>query len=65
MKITFYCLQKADKEFMASLLALFHNSRRAIEMHEDLSQAIQGPAELIIGRFDGIKVATPNFLPFF
>ncbi|KDP39383.1 hypothetical protein JCGZ_01140 [Jatropha curcas] len=47
--------KKLDKEFIASLLALFHNSRRAIELHEDLSQVAQGPAELIMGSFDGIK----------
>ncbi|XP_065862848.1 uncharacterized protein [Euphorbia lathyris] len=47
--------KKADRDFVESLLALFHNSRRAIEMHEDLSHSTGGPAELIMGRFDSIK----------
>ncbi|OAY28238.1 uncharacterized protein LOC110602152 isoform X2 [Manihot esculenta] len=56
-----YVSKKADEEFIGSLLALLRNSRRAIEMHEDLSQAIQGPAELIIGRFDGIKALQEQY----
>ncbi|KAJ9182416.1 hypothetical protein P3X46_006413 [Hevea brasiliensis] len=55
--------KKADQEFMASLLALFRNSRRAVEMHEDLSQATQGPAELIMGRFDGVKALQEQYGP--
>ncbi|KAJ4835180.1 hypothetical protein Tsubulata_049739 [Turnera subulata] len=48
--------KKAEREFIAGLLALFRHSRSAIELHEDLSQSTQRPAELIMGRFDGIKV---------
>ncbi|WCJ33224.1 hypothetical protein M5689_014599 [Euphorbia peplus] len=47
--------EKADRDFVTSLLALFYNSRSAIEMHEDLSHSTEGPAELIMGRFDGSK----------
>ncbi|KAJ9129030.1 hypothetical protein P3X46_034205 [Hevea brasiliensis] len=56
-----YVSKKADQEFIASLLALFRNSKRAIEMHEDLLQASQGPAELIVGRFDGIKALQEQY----
>ncbi|EEF44248.1 uncharacterized protein LOC8280683 [Ricinus communis] len=53
--------KKADREFIESLLTLFHNSKRAIELHEDLSQAIHGPAELIMGHFHGIKALQEQY----
>ncbi|XP_050219003.1 uncharacterized protein LOC126669558 [Mercurialis annua] len=56
-----YMSREADREFVASLIALFHNSRRAIEMHEDLSQASKGPAELIRGHFHGIKALQEQY----
>lgn len=48
--------QTEDKEFIGSLLSLFHNIRRAIHIHEDLSQNVQNPSELITGSFNSIKV---------
>ncbi|KAJ6713091.1 hypothetical protein OIU79_009144 [Salix purpurea] len=53
--------KKANREFIASLLALFHNSRRAVEMHEDLSQSTQPPAELVKGCFDGLKALGEHY----
>lgn len=55
-----HLFQKADREFTASLLSLICNFRRAVELHEDLVQSTQSPAELITGCFDGIKVAYPT-----
>ncbi|KAJ6713813.1 hypothetical protein OIU85_025439 [Salix viminalis] len=55
--------KKANREFIASLLALFHNSRRAVEMHEDLSQSTQPPAELVKGCFDGLKALGEQYGP--
>lgn len=35
---------------------LINNIQRAMEMHKGLSESGHSPAELITGRFDGIKV---------
>lgn len=55
-KINFKHFQKADREFTASILSLNFNFKRALELHEDLVEGGQSPAELIMGCFDGIKV---------
>lgn len=49
-------MQQADREFTISLITLIYNVQRTVQMHEDLSGNILSPAELIKGRFDGIKV---------
>lgn len=51
-----FCLQKAERNFVVGLLSLTRNVKRAIQMHDDLSQSTQNPAELLTGRFNGIKV---------
>ncbi|GMI69986.1 putative type 1 membrane protein [Hibiscus trionum] len=48
--------EKAHKEFASRLLALYHNTRKAMEMHGQLSKTSHRPAELIMGSFNGIKV---------
>ncbi|XP_023763570.1 uncharacterized protein LOC111912052 [Lactuca sativa] len=48
--------KQADREFTISLITLIYNVQRTVQMHEDLSGNILSPAELIKGRFDGIKV---------
>ncbi|KAE8668097.1 hypothetical protein F3Y22_tig00112347pilonHSYRG00136 [Hibiscus syriacus] len=48
--------EKAHREFVSRLLALFHNIRKAMEMHGQLLKTSHRPAELIMGSFDGIKV---------
>ncbi|CAA2959827.1 uncharacterized protein LOC111369945 [Olea europaea var. sylvestris] len=53
--------KNADKEFIRSLVSLIHNIRRAIDMHQELSESLHGPAELIAGRFDGIKVLQEHY----
>ncbi|XP_061959896.1 uncharacterized protein LOC133680888 [Populus nigra] len=60
---SFHMSKKANREFIASLLALFRNSRRAIEMHEDLSQSTHPPAELLKGCFDGLKALGEQYGP--
>ncbi|XP_015887472.3 uncharacterized protein LOC107422525 [Ziziphus jujuba] len=57
----FHMSKKADREFIVSLLSLIHNFRRAIELHEDLSQGTQHPAELVTGHYDGIKVLQEQY----
>ena len=52
----FNCLQQVHREFALKLFALSHNIRKAMAIHEDLSQTLHRPAELIMGLFDGIKV---------
>ncbi|XP_057486184.1 uncharacterized protein LOC130772309 isoform X2 [Actinidia eriantha] len=53
--------KKADREFIESLLSLVHNTRRAMDVHEDLSGSMRNPAELITGSFDGIKVLQEEY----
>ncbi|XP_012491537.1 uncharacterized protein LOC105803707 isoform X2 [Gossypium raimondii] len=57
----FDCLQKVHREFATKLFALYRNIRKAMERHEDLSQTLCRPAELIMGSFDGIKHDTDGF----
>lgn len=49
-------MQKAEREFALSLLALSQNIKRAMDVHENLAQSMQRPAELMMGSFDAIKV---------
>ncbi|XP_022147064.1 uncharacterized protein LOC111016092 [Momordica charantia] len=55
IKINLYLSKIEDREFIGNLLCLFHNSRRAVHIHEDLSQNVRSPAELISGSFNSIK----------
>nr|KJB28209.1 hypothetical protein B456_005G034400 [Gossypium raimondii] len=48
-------------EFASKLFALYRNIRKAMERHEDLSQTLRRPAELIMGSFYGIKHDTDGF----
>ncbi|KAF3457664.1 hypothetical protein FNV43_RR02322 [Rhamnella rubrinervis] len=59
--VKFHMSKKADREFTVSLLSLIRNFRMAIEMHEDLSQGTQNPAELLTGCYDGIKVLQEQY----
>ncbi|PPD98348.1 hypothetical protein GOBAR_DD04597 [Gossypium barbadense] len=53
--------KKVHREFASKLFALYRNIRKAMERHEDLSQILRRPAELIMGSFDGIKHDTDGF----
>lgn len=58
----YFNVQKADKEFITSLISLLHNIRRVMELHQDLAGKVQNYPELITGTFDGIKVISPSCL---
>ncbi|XP_057957505.1 uncharacterized protein LOC131150667 [Malania oleifera] len=53
--------KEADRKFTESLMSLIHNIKSAIKMHEDLSQSIQHPAELMTGCFEGIKALQKQY----
>ncbi|KAL6971081.1 hypothetical protein U1Q18_030764 [Sarracenia purpurea var. burkii] len=53
--------KKVDREFIASLVSLISNIRRAMDMHEDMSGSARNPAELITGNFDGIKILQEEY----
>ncbi|CAI9290443.1 unnamed protein product [Lactuca saligna] len=53
--------KQADREFTISLITLIYNVQRTVQMHEDLSGNILSPAELIKGRFDGIKILKEQY----
>ncbi|XVF38033.1 hypothetical protein REPUB_Repub20aG0062900 [Reevesia pubescens] len=53
--VNLHMSKKVHRDFALKLFALSHNIRKAIEMHEDMSQTLHRPAELIMGSFDGIK----------
>ncbi|KAL9349481.1 hypothetical protein Peur_056736 [Populus x canadensis] len=61
--IDLHMSKKANREFIASLLALLRNSRKAVEMHGDLSLSNQPPAELLKGSFDGLKALQEHYGP--
>ncbi|KAK2643929.1 hypothetical protein Ddye_019124 [Dipteronia dyeriana] len=53
--------KKAERKFTLSLLALFHNMKRAMEMHE--AQSMLRSAELMMGCFDGIEALQDQYGP--
>ncbi|KAJ0035618.1 hypothetical protein Pint_25387 [Pistacia integerrima] len=59
----FSSLQKAERDFAFSLLALCRNIKRAMGVHEGLAQSKQRPAELMMGFFDGIKALQEQYGP--
>lgn len=61
MSLSLHMSKKSDRDFTSSLLALSHNIRRAVDLHEDLSQSIQRHAELLIGHFNGIKALQEQY----
>ncbi|KAL3620052.1 hypothetical protein CASFOL_034964 [Castilleja foliolosa] len=53
--------ERADKEFATSLVLLINNIRRAKEIHQVLTKSEISPAELITGRFGGIKALQDHY----
>ncbi|KAL0414100.1 UNVERIFIED_CONTAM: hypothetical protein Sradi_1611700 [Sesamum radiatum] len=53
--------ERADREFTTSLVTLVNNIRRAKEIHQVLAKSERSPAELITGRFDGIKALQDHY----
>nr|XP_043634452.1 uncharacterized protein LOC122605560 [Erigeron canadensis] len=61
VQIKLHMSKKADREFTRSLIALNQNVWRAVTLHEDLAGSIPTPAELIEGRFDGLKAFEEHY----
>ncbi|XP_022761922.1 uncharacterized protein LOC111307883 [Durio zibethinus] len=53
--VNLHMSKKVHREFASKLFALSLNVRKALEIHEDLSQSLHRSAELIMGSFDGVK----------
>ncbi|KZV45760.1 hypothetical protein F511_33365 [Dorcoceras hygrometricum] len=53
--------ERADRKYTMNLFSLIYNIRRAMELHEVLSKREQTPAELIIGKFVGIKALQDQY----
>ncbi|KAK4406076.1 hypothetical protein Sango_0614100 [Sesamum angolense] len=53
--------ERADREFATSLVTLVNNIRRAKEIHQVFAESERSPAELITGRFDGIKALQDRY----
>lgn len=61
VEIKLHMSKKADREFTTSLVSLVYNVQRAVQMHGDLSGSTLRPAELIKGRFDGVKALQERY----
>lgn len=53
--------EKADRDFVTSIIALVHNIKKAMEVHEDFSKRANSPAELLIGSFSGFKALEERY----
>ncbi|OAY67365.1 hypothetical protein ACMD2_00370 [Ananas comosus] len=56
-----HVLKEADLQFASSLVSFLRTIRRGVEIHEDLAGSIVNPAELLIGRFTGIKALEEEY----
>ncbi|KAF8117667.1 hypothetical protein N665_0008s0023 [Sinapis alba] len=59
--VEFHLGKEAERKFALNLLELYKNIRRAVNLHEDLSHGIEGPAELTVGRFGGIDALAQEY----
>ncbi|KAI4346222.1 hypothetical protein L6164_013291 [Bauhinia variegata] len=59
--VNLHMSKKSEREFLVGLLSLIRNVKRAVQIHEDLSQSLLSPAELLIGRFKGIKILQEQY----
>ncbi|XP_047937732.1 uncharacterized protein LOC125185266 [Salvia hispanica] len=53
--------ERADREFATSLVMLISNMKKAMELHRVLTKSERNPAELMTGRFDGIKALQDRY----
>ncbi|KAL1542965.1 hypothetical protein AAHA92_19994 [Salvia divinorum] len=53
--------ERADREFATSLVMLLSNVKNAMELHQVLQKSERNPAELMTGRFDGIKALQDRY----
>ncbi|CAN4120776.1 unnamed protein product [Withania somnifera] len=59
--LKFQLSKEVDREFVTSLVSLTHKVQRTVETHQDLSGAVRRPAELISGKFDGLKALKKKY----
>ncbi|WVY94126.1 hypothetical protein V8G54_033214 [Vigna mungo] len=59
--VSFRMSEKAERMFVFGLMSLMHDVKRAIQLHDDLSQTTKSPAELLMGCFNGIKVLQEQY----
>ncbi|XP_068496062.1 uncharacterized protein [Phaseolus vulgaris] len=59
--VNFHMSEKAVRMFVLDLMSLMRNVRRAIQLHDDLSQSTKSPAELLTGCFNGLKVLKEQY----
>ncbi|CAL0334494.1 unnamed protein product [Lupinus luteus] len=59
--VNLHMSKKSERKFIVGLLSLIRNVKRAIQMHEDLSQGTISPAELLTGCFNSIKVLQEQY----
>ncbi|KAG4990320.1 uncharacterized protein LOC114367932 [Glycine soja] len=59
--VNLHMSKKAERKFIIGLMSLTRNVQRAIQMHDNLSQSVKSPAELLTGCFNGIKVLQEQY----
>ncbi|XP_019425545.1 PREDICTED: uncharacterized protein LOC109334302 isoform X1 [Lupinus angustifolius] len=59
--VNLHMSKKSERKLIVGLLSLTRNVKRAIQMHEDLSQGTLSPAELLTGSFNSIKVLQEQY----
>ncbi|ESQ37247.1 hypothetical protein EUTSA_v10002585mg [Eutrema salsugineum] len=59
--VEFHLEKEAERKFALNLLDLYKNIRRAVNLHEDISNGIERPAELTVGRFGGIDALAQEY----
>ncbi|XP_024983706.1 uncharacterized protein LOC112519702 [Cynara cardunculus var. scolymus] len=61
VQLKLHMSKNADREFTTSLVSLIQNVQRAVQMHQDFSRSTHSPAELVMGRFDGVKALKDQY----
>ncbi|CAJ1962990.1 unnamed protein product [Sphenostylis stenocarpa] len=59
--VNLHMSKEAERMFVLGLMSLVQNVRTAIQLHDDISQSTNSPAELITGCFNGIKVLQEQY----
>ncbi|KAI3892720.1 hypothetical protein MKX03_020771 [Papaver bracteatum] len=62
-RLNLHMAKKADREFTVKLVSLVRDIRGAMVMHKDLDGRMKNQAELIKGRFIGIKALQEQYGP--
>ncbi|XP_026457638.1 uncharacterized protein LOC113358317 isoform X2 [Papaver somniferum] len=62
-RLNLHMAKKADREFTVKLVSLVRDIRGAMEIHRDLDGRMKNQAELIKGRFVGIKALQEQYGP--